>query len=233
MQPPARLRVLLGVTLMIAVACAEPVPTVVREAVPTGTPVATVSGDTTSCVPTDTPDRFTLCLTIEGSGHISSINEQEFHCPPDCSESYRRLDETNAAPYWDAHVSAFPDERARFLGWTGPACEPDTERSCMVTMDRDRNITARFTDTGVAPSVLVEKRGTGSGTVVSDPPGMLCGDQCTMMSRSGAFVTLKAIPDPGSKLASWKHSGSCYSPEPNCRFMVNGAEHVTATFSAT
>jgi hypothetical protein len=52
--------------------------------------------------------------------------------------------------------------------------------------------------------VSVEKAGTGNGTVVSSPPGIDCGDNCSFSFVSDDDpenyepVTLTAIPDPGS-----------------------------------
>ncbi len=214
--------------------CAQPreAADVVASASPT--PAATASQGV-ACTPKDTAETFTLCLAVEGSGHISSINEEEFHCPPDCFETYERLDEPNTAPYWEAHVVVYPDDGAEFLGWTGPACENAKAHSCLLEMDRDRSITARFTDTGVEPSISIEKDGTGSGTVTSDPGGIDCGERCSAPFLRGSRVVLTAVPNEGSTFGGWSHAGrdpDCTPADrPECNVRITGAETVTATFN--
>jgi len=76
--------------------------------------------------------------------------------------------------------------------------------------------------------VSVSKDGDGSGTVVSSPPGIECGDQanhCTASFAQRTPITLTAKPSAaGSIFAGWSvASGSasaCSGSKDNCRFIL-------------
>ena len=61
--------------------------------------------------------------------------------------------------------------------------------------------------------VIVNKMGSGNGTVVSSPPGIDCGDTCSFLFVSNDDpenyepVTLTATPDPGSEFEGFE--GCC------------------------
>ena len=202
-------------------------------------------------VPPD--DSFELSIRIEGSGHVGSINDDEIACPPDCAHEYRRLHEPDRPPYEEAHVQAYPDVGARFLGFEGHACEPVVAMSCLLPMDRDRAIVARFTDTGRSPSLTVRKTGSGLGTVLSarisfdDPkarvgPGNLptledvdgidCGFRCVAEYASAAERVLTAYPANGSRFVGWSgRDADCHTRDrPFCVVRIDGVEEVRATF---
>jgi hypothetical protein len=88
-----------------------------------------------------------------------------------------------------------------------------------------------FTVTVLPPQTLeVKKEGEGAGTVISDPPGIDCGDTCS--ADFSEWVILKAIPDDGFELTSWD---GCYDVDPitnECTVVMTEAKTVTATFSA-
>jgi hypothetical protein len=56
------------------------------------------------------------------------------------------------------------------------------------------------------PVVYIERAGTGSGEVTSDPGGLHCGDDCAMTVSEGA-ITLIAKPALGSRLTGWSVEG--------------------------
>ena len=72
---------------------------------------------------------------------------------------------------------------------------------------------AAVPDTALHANVNVEKRGSGTGTVVSSPPGIDCGDQCSYSFVSNDDpanyepVTFTATPDPGSEFEGF--DGCC------------------------
>jgi len=59
-----------------------------------------------------------------------------------------------------------------------------------------------------ATSLTVNRTGTGSGTVTSNPSGIDCGTQCNSMFWNTDAVVLTAIPDTGSAFTGWS-VGSC------------------------
>jgi len=101
-----------------------------------------------------------------------------------------------------ANGGVWGGERNRFCagdGAGGFACSDvstDTNTSVAVAL------TSHFT-------LTVNKAGSGTGTVTSDPAGIFCGGDCTEIYIEGTVVTLKAYPGVKSYLASW--SGDCIS----------------------
>ena len=77
-------------------------------------------------------------------------------------------------------------------------------------------------------SLGVDKTGTGSGTVTSDPVGIDCGGDCGESYEGGTTVTLSATPDGGSVLSDW--SGCDSATGTTCTVEMNGDKSVTATF---
>ncbi len=78
-------------------------------------------------------------------------------------------------------------------------------------------------------SLTVSKAGTGSGTVTGT--GISCGSTCRATYASPTSVTLTATASSGSTFAGW--SGACNGTSPTCTVAVNGAQAVTATFTAS
>jgi hypothetical protein len=69
--------------------------------------------------------------------------------------------------------------------------------------------------------------GSGSGRVVSTPPGVDCGTTCAAAFAEGTVVHLSAQPASGSTFAGW--SAGC-SGKGDCPVTMSGNENVTATF---
>jgi hypothetical protein len=87
-----------------------------------------------------------------------------------------------------------------------------------------------FTVAAPVPTTLtVEKAGEGTGTVISEPSGINCGDTCS--ADFLGVVTLKAIPDEGFELADWVGCNFVDPIENDCRVSMTEAKTVTATFS--
>jgi outer membrane protein assembly factor BamB len=83
---------------------------------------------------------------------------------------------------------------------------------------------------GFSPVLLAVSRvGTGVGTVVSDFPGIDCGDDCGETFAAGDTMTLTATPNAGSTFVGWT-GGGCTSTG-TCTMTMDRASTVTATFN--
>ena len=82
----------------------------------------------------------------------------------------------------------------------------------------------------VTYQLTVANSGTGSGTIVSSPAGIECGQTCGATFSAGAVVTLTATAASTSNFAGW--SGGC-SGTSTCSVTLNANTSVTATFSAS
>ena len=86
-------------------------------------------------------------------------------------------------------------------------------------------------DRGGARTLTVFEAGSGSGTIVSDPPGIHCvsGNGCTAEFESGSTVTLTATPAPGSTFSGW--SANCLpNTGATCTVVIRNNEPVGIIF---
>lgn len=123
-------------------------------------------------------------------------------------------------------LTATPEVGSVFSGWNGGSCA-GTGATCEITTDV--TVTATFNVAPPTPfTVMVNRNGTGAGTVTSSPTGINCGGTCDAQFNQGTTVTLTAIPTAGSVFASW--SGGCTGTG-TCK--VASTVTVTATFNTT
>ena len=99
-----------------------------------------------------------------------------------------------------ATLTAMPDSRSVFTGWSG-GCS-GTGRTCSLTVSADATVTATFT----RKLATLRVSHVGSGTVTSRPGGISCGSHCSV-SRAPGVVVLTARPSSGWHFARWQ--GSC------------------------
>ena len=76
-------------------------------------------------------------------------------------------------------------------------------------------------------SLVVNKIGTGDGTVSSNLPGISCGVVCSMNYVPGTVLSLVAVPDVASIFSGW--TGAC-SGTGACNVAMDGNKSVTAIF---
>jgi hypothetical protein len=81
---------------------------------------------------------------------------------------------------------------------------------------------------GTTHPLGVTLAGSGSGTVTSNPPGIVCPPDCTENYDDMTMVTLTAAEEPGSSFAGW--SGGCSGTSLSCVVTMTTALSVFATF---
>jgi hypothetical protein len=159
--------------------------------------------------PTDrwyNPGPFGLSVTSEGGGQVSST-PGGIDCGYSCDAAF------DAGTV--VTLTATPDAGSLFAGWSGDCSGTG---SCQVTMDQARSVYATFDSYTV--DLTVWTGGSGSGSVASNPAGIVsCGTSCEGFDP-GTVVTLTATPDAGSVFAGW--SGEC-SGTGNCQLTMSQA----------
>jgi len=83
--------------------------------------------------------------------------------------------------------------------------------------------------TGEPIGLAVVKAGTGGGTVIANPPGIVCGATCSGGYDRGAVVKLTAAAAPGSTFTGW--SGGGCTGTGRCAVALTAATVVTANFT--
>lgn len=87
-----------------------------------------------------------------------------------------------------------------------------------------------FTGTGPTNPSLTVTFGGGTGTVVSNPPGILCSQTCQAAFPTGTAVTLTASPTAPSTAVTWT-AGCDSNPSANtCAVNMNGNRTVAVLF---
>ena len=159
-------------------------------------------------------DINTLSVSKSGNGTVSS-SPPGIDCGANC-----------AAPFTyptTVKLTAEPLSGSIFSGWSGYCSGLGV---CSVPMTSNRSVTANFSAGGV--SLLVDKSGSGTGTITSIPAGINCGSTCGYSFTEGEQVTLNASPDSNlDRFTGW--SGAC-SGLGACVVTMSESRSVTAGF---
>lgn len=161
---------------------------------------------------------YSFTLKIKGTGSGSVLCEAQ-EGPEKCKTKYPVDTELLL------HPSADPG--SEFAGFSG-ACSGMT---CEVTLEGARGVTATFNLLPLEPEryvLSVERLGTGTGTVSTDPAGIDCGSDCSESFLEGTKVTLTATPAPGSAFDHWTGGGCTGSG--TCKVTMSTARKVKAVF---
>jgi pectate lyase len=159
---------------------------------------------------------FTLTVSITGTGSGSvTSNPAGIDCGITCTANFESSTVVT--------LTATPSGSDSFAGWMG-ACTGTG--NCVVTMDATKAVTAVFSSPS-NPMLVVNKAGTGVGSVTSDPAGIDCGNTCAASFAASTVVTLTATPDAYSTFTGW--SGDCAGTG-DCVVTMDTAKNVTATF---
>ncbi|MGH7570236.1 MAG: InlB B-repeat-containing protein [Gemmatimonadota bacterium] len=152
-----------------------------------------------------------LSVAVVGEGTARS-SPPGIECPIDCDEGYPSGTTVT--------LTASPATEWLFGGWEGACAGTGT---CMVSMDEDISVTARFAQQTFPLAVSV----VGQGTVSSVPAGIDCPDDCEANFVDGATATLTANPSSGWELEAW--DGNC-TGDGACVLTIEGPLSVGATF---
>jgi hypothetical protein len=159
-----------------------------------------------------------LSVRKDGSGTGTVISEPAgIDCGPTCIAYFTFGTKVT--------LRAVPNPGARFSGWKGLLCIVAADGSCKLDL-KVNDVGVAFFDR-VGPPLTVTTTGSGTGTVMSDPPGISCGADCSEQYPWGTSVTLSAHPDPLSTFESW--TGPCSGTAP-CRVIMEGPLSVEAEF---
>ena len=95
---------------------------------------------------------------------------------------------------------------------------------CSLKLSARKHVAASFKR---GESLTVAIAGTGSGTILSTPPGINCPSTCSAVFPTNAEVTLNENPAIDNMFSSW--SGAC-SGALACSLTLSASDTVTATF---
>ena len=124
-------------------------------------------------------------------------------------------------------LTGVADPNSEPVVWSGCDSQPGAGE-CKVTMSTAKTVTATFAPT--RRQLTIERVGSGSGTVTSDPAGIDCGGTCAFGFSEGTPVTLTGTPGAGSGAARWSGCDTVTSAN-QCEVRVTAAKRVVASFS--
>ena len=122
-------------------------------------------------------------------------------------------------------LTDLPLNGSTFAGWGG-AC--DGMGACNVNMDGDRTVTATFDPPLNVSRLTIQRTGTGSGRITSNPNGIDCGSSCVALFATGSSVRLRVNPDTGSIFTGWT-TGPCMLGVP-CVVVMDTDQTIIANF---
>jgi MYXO-CTERM domain-containing protein len=167
------------------------------------------------------PGQRLISLTIDksgsGTGRVRST-PAGIDCGKTCSAEF--------PPGTELVLTAEPDANGTFVSWSGPCSGAQT---CVLRLTEPTRVGAEFAHREEPRSSLtVDKSGDGTGMVISEPAGILCGKVCQTSYRIGQDVTLRAMPDPGNWFVGWE--GPCSGSGP-CTLTMGGPTTLRARFN--
>jgi len=166
---------------------------------------------------TFTAVNFALTVSEQGTGAGTvTSNPTGINCPTTCTANY--------ASGTSVTLTATAGANSLFAGWFGEGCTGTG--TCTVAMTAAELVQATFNPTSV---LTVTEVGSGTGSVSSNPAGILCPSTCSAAFTTGSTVTLIGTANSGSTFAGW--SGAGCSGVGVCTVSVTAAETVTATFN--
>lgn len=139
------------------------------------------------------------------------------------------------------HPSKYGQNLLATLLWNGLACSATTpccNDSVEGDSDYNRGLCKKYFTSGwmgglwdgiqEEKTITVDKEGTGTGLIKSNPAGIYCGSTCEKNFSMGSTVKIIAKPDPGSVFGGW--SGPCSGNKKTCTLGMSDNHAVTTTF---
>jgi hypothetical protein len=165
--------------------------------------------------PDSIPQR-TVTVTHSGTGGGTVTSANGLACGTTCS--------VTVADGTTVELTAIADTTSMFTGWSGASCAGTA--GCTIVVTSDTAVDASFDQS----RLTIVRSGHGAGTVVSSPPGIDCGSQCSAVFAPDTKVTLTAAADAVSAFTGW--SGAC-SGTGSCVVTFAAAQTVMADFACT
>ena len=145
-----------------------------------------------------------LRVNIVGAGS-GEVTTPGILCPPDCTFSY--------LPSSSVSLTAIPAPGSIFRRWTNCAPNVVVAEVCTAVVSGPTAgpipttvVTAQFDLAGFV--LTVNKTGQGGGSVVSAPPGILCGlGNCNQRFVANTSVVMTALPGIDSVFGGWTGCG--------------------------
>jgi hypothetical protein len=152
-------------------------------------------------------DRFRLRMTVNGVGTVRSGDEDGISCgqyygdDQDCEHFYEPFLAGTTLPT-TITLSVFTHAEG-FLGWGGDCAAFGAVSGFNLVMDSDKHCSANFAQPPGSFDLTVQRTGVGTGSVVSAPGGISCGDTCTASFAPDQTVRLLATEGINSSFARW------------------------------
>ncbi|MCS7307051.1 MAG: InlB B-repeat-containing protein, partial [Aquificaceae bacterium] len=156
-----------------------------------------------------------------GAGDISA-STGNLNCGNACSVQY--------GFYAKVRLTANASQGSSFSGWAGDCSACGNNVSCDVEVNKSKFCLAQFTQTS-GYTLTVNRQGSGSGTVVSNPQGINCGQTCSASFNQGTQVTLTANPAQNSVFVGWSGDCSGCGNSVQCQITMNSDKTCNATFN--
>jgi hypothetical protein len=152
---------------------------------------------------------------------VHSLGASPTTAPHDCggANTGHVCDNTLDIVYWQANPGTTIDTDILDFNhddYYGTAAQQDVRKSAWLTQ----------LDVGQLASVVTL---TGSGTVLSDKPGIECPGECSNTWDRGTTFALTAAATNGSRFAGWS-GGTCSGTDTACSVTMDAAKNITATF---